>query len=261
MNAISRGCSAVRRSDQVLAALGAATRPIPGGSAHYSAARPDLPECNFIGDAAIDDLDSFEAVNAAFGECAARCRMWVPALGLEVAPLAGRLLPRGFRQIEFTAWLWNPGRPPLAKPADGMRVLAGRAMPRAFQAVVAERAAGGALAPQRASLAADRLDSPHYEPFVALVDERPAGTAALLQAGEIGRICELFVISDLRGRGVGRALVDALLRTAMRWSLRPICARSPAPDAAAARFLEKTGFVPDGTMTAFLAADSEEPAE
>lgn len=77
---------------------------------------------------------------------------------------------------------------------------------------------------------------------LAYVDGRAVGTGRITAEGRIGRMA---VLAEYRGRGVGRAILDALIdigsaRGAQRLFLSAQCHAIP--------FYEKAGFVADGPV-------------
>jgi predicted GNAT family N-acyltransferase len=71
---------------------------------------------------------------------------------------------------------------------------------------------------------------------------RPVGTARMLPDGGIGR---LVVLRDWRRRGVGGALVDALIEEARKRGLAEVSVSAPLQ---AAEFYRELGFVADGKV-------------
>jgi len=244
--------TAIRRSNQVYFEQVASRETIDLGYAYTNAAFPSLAECNFLGEVLLDEdrASAFDRVERWFAERGATCQRWVPCAEQNPDEVEAVVAPRGMVRRTTRVYAFEAlDAPP---PAEELRVLSGRAMRRAYQSLVAERAAEvGGPADSRAQMHAERLDDPQYEPLVALLDERPAGIAALFQVGPIGRICDVWVAPAARRRGVARGLVTHAVRTAVRWALRPLCAASAEDDAAGRGLLAATGFTEFGTMTHF----------
>jgi len=79
--------------------------------------------------------------------------------------------------------------------------------------------------------------------FLALDDQaRAIGCARLLPDGHIGRMA---VLPDWRGRGVGQALLQAVLATALRQGKRGV---SLSAQTHAAGFYARHGFVAEGPV-------------
>ena len=88
--------------------------------------------------------------------------------------------------------------------------------------------------------------------FIAFVDDRPAGyvvladsTRSLLVDSPCVSIDMLFVHSDLRRQGVGRALLTAASRYADRQGCEHLASAVPAGDRDANRFFARLGFAPE----------------
>jgi predicted GNAT family N-acyltransferase len=77
---------------------------------------------------------------------------------------------------------------------------------------------------------------------VAYDDRKPVGTARLLPDGQIGRMA---VIKDWRRRGVGAALLEALVNEAGKRGLPEVRLTAPLQ---AAEFYRGQGFVADGKV-------------
>jgi len=88
--------------------------------------------------------------------------------------------------------------------------------------------------------------------FIAFVDDRPAGyvvladsTRSLLVDSPCVSIDMLFVHSELRRQGVGRALLTAASRYADRQGCDHLASAVPAGDRDANRFFARLGFAPE----------------
>ncbi len=88
--------------------------------------------------------------------------------------------------------------------------------------------------------------------FIAFVEDRPAGyvvlsdsSRSLLVASPCVSIDMLFVHSDLRRQGVGRALLTAAGRYADREGCEHLTSAVPAGDRDANRFFARLGFAPE----------------
>jgi putative acetyltransferase len=80
--------------------------------------------------------------------------------------------------------------------------------------------------------------------FVAMDDEgRPVGTAGLVLTDRgLGEVRKLFVLPDVRGRGVGRALLDAVLAAARERGLERLQLVTRGRYDRAIRLYERVGF-------------------
>ncbi|HMQ15356.1 MAG TPA: GNAT family N-acetyltransferase [Phycisphaerae bacterium] len=256
MGDLSQVVSAVRRSDQVYYELVSSRHTIDCAYAYTCGDFPDLAECNFVGEVVLADTpDPVALVNAHFAERGLRCHRWEPAAIQPPAPVEALVSPLGFERRETAALGLSREPAPAQCP---VRILGGRAMRRAYTAVVAQRsAAGGRLSDQLARHQLERLNEPQYDAFVAISGDDPVGMVSLLQVGEIGRICDLYVLPDRRGRGVAAALLAHVISTARRWSLRTLCARVAVENDAALRVFSRAGLEEHGRIVSFSRPDAE----
>jgi GNAT superfamily N-acetyltransferase len=85
---------------------------------------------------------------------------------------------------------------------------------------------------------------PHGRLLIAWVDDAAAGCVALRPFSE--SICEmkrLFVRPSFRGRGIGKELVDAIMREANQIGYKTMCLDTLPTLAAATQLYESVGFV------------------
>jgi putative acetyltransferase len=86
--------------------------------------------------------------------------------------------------------------------------------------------------------------------FFVAVDgaDRVVGTAGLLRTGPTsGEVRKMFLLPEARGRGVGRALLDAVLEAARDRGLRRLELTTRHRYDRAIRLYERAGFRPAGT--------------
>ncbi|MBI5863063.1 MAG: GNAT family N-acetyltransferase [Planctomycetes bacterium] len=244
--------AAIHRSEQSYTEQVCRRETLAVGHAFFASEHPLVPECNFVGEATLDGLDdgAVAAVERIYSDRGGRCFGWTPRMGEDAEAFERRLAGRGYVRREFSCAEFR-GAPPTA--ARGVRVLAARAMPRAYRLLVEQRAAteGEALASERTAIQLERNNDPQYDALVALIDDEPAGMAALHSVGTIGRMRELFVAPARRRRGVATALVAFVAAQARRWAMERLCATAPADDQAALGLLRGTGFSIEGTIFAF----------
>lgn len=84
----------------------------------------------------------------------------------------------------------------------------------------------------------DGLDR-HALHALAYVDGRAVGTLRLLRDGDTGKVGRFAVLREYRGRGVGRALLDWVIRVSPSLGLRKLALHAQTH---AAAFYEKAGF-------------------
>lgn len=253
-NGISAVAS-VRRSNQSLFEL-TATR-ISMGCADVFVNREfhRSADCNVATDVLLDESDVIRMIDDCFSQYGVACRRWIPAAAQNVGELAKALYSHDVRAIEVTTFRFERGAQAAASNSDlnALRILEARAMRRAFTELAEQHFPSDAM---MQSVLLERLNSPQYTSFVALLDGRPAGGAALFQTGEVGRLCDLFVAPAYRRRGIGAALIARVSANAQRWALRELVASADAAREDAHAFLARTGFVAAGTMIEFVRPDA-----
>lgn len=118
--------------------------------------------------------------------------------------------------------------------AGSWEVLAGMATPIRFRVFVDEQGVP-------AEMELDEFDAVSCH-VVALADGEPVGTGRLLPDGHIGRMA---VLAGWRGRGVGTALLEALIAEASRRGMTRLAlsAQTHALD-----FYTRFGFKPEGEV-------------
>jgi ribosomal protein S18 acetylase RimI-like enzyme len=78
--------------------------------------------------------------------------------------------------------------------------------------------------------------------WVAEVEDRVVGFAGMILDGRRAELEPIVVSAGDRGRGVGRALADAVLNRARELELRQVLVRPAARNAEAIRFFQTQGF-------------------
>jgi GNAT superfamily N-acetyltransferase len=245
--------TAVRRTNQVLFEQVSQRETIDCGYAYTSTVFPRIPLCNFMGEVLIDNaaVDPYAAVERYYGQRGLTCSRWIPSAEQDPGPVGVLLAPHGFVRRETIT---------MALPADArgsaeerFKMLGARAMRNAYTRVIRERSAAFPdLSDDLTAVQLERLNDPQYDAFVAMVGDDPVGVGALFQAGDIGRVCDVYVVEAHRRRGIGQAIFGYLLMTARRWALRPICAAVDAANLAGRRLLAKAGFEEGGLIVSFV---------
>ena len=243
--------TAARKSEQALCEQLCEWESLPYGVAFWSEAFPWAAEANQLRDVWLADVNgqsAFEQAEVYFEERGLKCGRWTPASGQAVEPVAELLLRHGWQKKTSTVWglsSWSL----LEAPADeSMRILPARAMPKALRETFND---GAPDSDRRAELAAERLNDSRLDLFVAMHDGKPVGRVGYLQVGDIARLSELFVLSDSRRIGVGRAMAMHFLQLARRLLPHVIVACSKVDDAPAAAFLGAMGFSSAGEIEHF----------
>ena len=123
---------------------------------------------------------------------------------------------------------------PVVLRLGGWAELAAQAAPIRFEVFVEEQRVP-------AEMELDEFDALSCH-ALALVDGRPVGTGRLLPDGHIGRMA---VVVGWRGRGVGAALLQALIDEAGR---RGIAQLALSAQTHALGFYRRFGFLPEGEV-------------
>jgi GNAT superfamily N-acetyltransferase len=252
--------AAARRSELTLCQQVSQWEPLSFAVAHRSTAFPHAFEANQLREvwlADVDGEDAYEQCEDYYRRFGAVCRAWSPAEAQDPTPVAEVLEGRGWRSVELAALgMAHPAADRAAEPPANLRILPARAMRKAFAATFGE----GPECAEAAKLAEARLDDSSHDVFVATLDGVPAGRVGYLQAGDVGRLSDLFVCAEHRGRGVGRAMMTHFSHWARRLLPRIIVACADASDEYAVRFLEKCGFSAGGSLIRFVRPDSSAAA-
>jgi GNAT superfamily N-acetyltransferase len=174
------------------------------------------------------------------------CRRWVPnSPDVDTQQLAKELARRGFSprrtpllRLASATMVQNPRRP-------NVTVIPARAAYRQLmnlaQAQAAER---GIDATQYQQAVAAHLDDPAVDALLALEASDAVAWMAVLPNGEVGRLAELWVAPDVRGRGIGTLLAQRAIDFCGRALFKHVLAAFD--DQATGRLLERVGFAPVG---------------
>lgn len=259
-----RAMAACRRSAQVYHEQFTEQTALSAGVAFTCPAYPNLHEGNHFREVVIPESGSlasvFDEVHDFYTRLGLICYAWVPAAGTPIEPLEAFLSQRGFTTRENLCMVWNREVDFPAVP--DVRILPARPMRKALRELQMNDTTYDE-ATRRMLVAShnDRLDDPQYDQVVAMIGNEPAGTAVLLQAGEIGRIENVFVAEQFRRRSVGLALMAHLLAMAKRLALRITVLETTPDNAAAIALYQRCGFDPAGTFIEFRAPEATRELE
>ncbi len=243
------------------------------GIAYYSTRFAALPEANQFREVWIEDPTqitvAFEQAEHFFAEKSLSCHRWAPAGGhgplnpgsagsCASEQLSGFLEARGFRRRNLAALALSQWHAFSETPK--VRVLPARAMRAAFQKTFVEATVpkDPALRQSLSEAYLERLDDPQLDMFVATVDGKPAGRAALYQVGDFARIIDLAVLSGFEAAGTQDALLSHVIGMARRLEFRRVLMQVEADDRQRIESLERIGFVRDG---AFVEFERDAPTE
>lgn len=226
------------------------------GIAYTNSRYPQLPEANEFREVLVEDgerfSEAFEQEEQWFHDQGLYCHRWVPSSGQSVSELEAFLTPRGFRRRRIGAWVLTKW---VALQASAVvRIVHARALRDAFQSTFLDVDAPGTpeLRQMRAEVGAERLDDPHYDSFVALINGEPAGRGTLFQVGDIALITDLAVMGGHSGHHVEQVLLAHLLALAKRLAVPHICAMLESDAGVWSAMFESAGLVRDGEIVEFV---------
>lgn len=221
---------------------------------------PTSPEANqyreIIADNEADLERAWSEAGKCFAEQAAHGCTWATAVGVPPVPMATFLTARGFQERKYTAMRLEKWME--FAPQSAIRVVPARAVRSAFRDAVtgdSRHGDGAGDTPVRPALLNDRLDDPHLDMFVALIDGKPAGHCGLLQVGDIARVIEWGVVqggSASQASDTTTALHAHVLRLAQRLMMKTICAQVLTDDRATIAQFDRAGFVADGEILEYV---------
>ncbi|MBI4581806.1 MAG: GNAT family N-acetyltransferase [Planctomycetes bacterium] len=251
--------AAMHRANQAFHAQALDTAPLTCGLAHFST------QFGLIGNqvrevtipAGMTVARAYEEVQAFFRGAGAPCRRWTPALGQPTEELEAFLATRGFVPKRRTVMALRPW--PELPPHPRVRIVPGRAVRQALRELLLSDEGLGRTDRRElvAQMVLSRMDDPGFDMLLALVDGQPAGQGALLQAGPIAAIYDVFVRKEHRRQGVGLAIVADLVTLCRRLELRTVVLDVDEENAAAIGLYERCGFVRAGSSVEFVRAARE----
>ena len=251
--------AAILRCTQALCQQISDKQTLEHGIAFYSRLFANLADANQFREvvaendagAALEEADRF------FRQQDLTCHRWAPAMGRASPQLSESLLRNGFVMRTHTALVLTDRVDLL--PADRVRIVHARALRAHFRRTFLDQPPSPlsglpdstAARELLADAAERRLDDPQYDMFVALLDNRPAGRAALYQVGDLALVNDLFVLDPFTGHAVDRTLLAHLLALARRLAMRKVFAQVDDADPTLRELLDSAGFTPDGAITEF----------
>jgi len=245
----------VLRATQALCLQLCQRETLEQGIAYYSQRFAALPEANQFREVIAQDRDqvgrAFDQAGRWFAELGLACLRWAPAEGIPTPDMEEFLTGKGFEAREYSAMTlvnW-----PEAPPGDKVRVVPARAARGAYRRtyVDADLPNSPEARAMRAEAYNERLDDPQYDGLVALVGDKPAGSCALYQVGDIALVTDLAVMPGYLDSSVDTALVCHALALARRIAMRRIAAVAAIGGARGFQWFERLGFVPDGKIVEF----------
>lgn len=225
------------------------------GIAYYCERFSALPEANQFREVIAADPSEVSGAYRQAQEWFSRnnltCHRWAPADGRANAALDRFLSAKGFAKRTYAAMLLTSW--PHPESGGKVNVLPARAMREAFRQtfladdVPEER--------QRRELLADafeeRMNDPHLDMFVAIVESKPVGRGGLFQVGDIARVMVPRVAPAPHKPLVEDSLLAHTLALAKRLTMRRVVTRVGTDDRDRMVRLEEAGFVADGEIVEY----------
>lgn len=251
----SSTAGSILRSTQAFCGQLCETESLEHGICFASDRFSHLPEANQFREVVIQDpacmAAAYEQAELWFAKRNSFCYRWAPAVDAPEDELGAFLGDRGFTAHDFRVMVLSKWVELDATP--DVRVLPARAVRAVYRETFTQ--ASWPASPQGRDRLADaydeRLDDPHLDMFVAVVDKQPAGRCALFQVGDIARVMGFFVLEPFSDGRVERALLLHVLTLARRLDMRRICTQTRRDDATRTAMLEDAGFVQDGVIVEF----------
>lgn len=232
------------------------------GTAYANPALPNIWNANHVRDAALSagvtPEQAVAEVTAHYASKGTTCAYWImnpSADASQTTPLADHLLAHGHRaRIDEILYLRRGQAAPAAAPAE-LKIIPARASYRHARALAEERARDRWKTAIDELVEADVLDidDPHTDTLLALHGDRPVATTSVLAVGDLGRIENVYVARDFRGRGIGRTMMSRALEVCVRSMFRHVFILVDPQNTPAVGLYRSFGFEPVGRLTSYCA--------
>jgi len=254
--AVDQVVSAVRRADQAYYEQIAQIESLDFGVAFTSGAFPISPDANQFREVQLGSTpiaEVFESAERFYAQRNLTCFRWTPALNEPLDAYDAFLPTQGFTRrdrlaLAMTDW------PATTPPDHAIRIIPARAMRKSYRATFLDPGDirwSAASREMMANEAEERLNDANYDVFVAMLDDQPAGRIGYQEVGDIAALRDLYVVSALRRRSVGRALLAHVITLAKRLAPRVFVASLPADDEPATAYIKHHGFQPASQMAEY----------
>lgn len=164
----------------------------------------------------------------------------------ETKPVIDVIEEEGWRELRFDIMRLSHAT---SRSASGFRVVSARAVMGLYEPFA--RAAAASIQPQLADASIARLDDPQYDALVVVVDNRVVARAALMTSGEVGLIEQVHVLQNYRGRGIGRAVVEAAIDLCARAQFKHVVLTVEQTNDVAMKLYASLGFTKLGEEITF----------
>ena len=229
------------------------------GSAICNAAHPAVWDANSMLDltpAGSTPAATLAEVEAFYASKGVRCASVVlnPSLPREAAEaMAGHLVGLGYRR--FAVDVRHTGQPQAPdRPAglEDVKVIPARASFRHLRALV-EQWASPLKTPGFAEATMLHYDDPHYDALLALRGGEAVGHIGVFAMGEVGRIEDVYVAEPMRGRGLGKLLMERAVEICRRSLFRHVMLSVGPENEPAQRLYARFGLRKIGQFQAYRA--------
>lgn len=172
------------------------------------------------------------------------------------AAMRDELLRRGLREQLNPVQRLAARVPSSPSPVESLTVIPARTAPESYAELCTQWVLADKHEPEMVRSMTFHLNDPKFEPLIALHEGKPIAMAGLQSRGDAGRVEDVYVTPDWRGRGVGRAMVERVLDLADREKLRDLFIVSSPLNIRARRLYERIGFESFGNYAVFVAPDA-----
>lgn len=238
------------------------------GVVYANAEFADLPEANLVWDACLPEGSSpsqaLAMADAHYASQGSRCGGWALNPGVaarEAAPLTEYLLRNGYRSAPGVVMrLAAAPVETITPPVETITPSAATATPPRIRVIPARAsfrharslAQGMGLSAVAVEAELRRLDDPHWDRLLALLDGNVIGGVGVLAVGEIGRIDDLQVLPAHRRRGVGAMLLHRAIEICRRSQFRHVLAGPQIEQIAGIALLRAGGFTEMGAAVQYV---------
>ncbi|HEX8524022.1 MAG TPA: GNAT family N-acetyltransferase [Tepidisphaeraceae bacterium] len=187
---------------------------------------------------------AMEEAQAHFAQAGTTCWSWVMAPTSDPERrrvMVDHLVSQGYVERSFN--IMHLASMPSGKVDEvaGLTIIPARASFKHYRAL-AEEWAGEFRTKDFADAVMMQLDDPHVDSLLAIKDGRAAAFVAVLAAGDIGGVQELFVTKNFRGQGIGRTMMSRAMEICARSLFRHVFVGVHSDNAAAMKLYSHFGF-------------------
>jgi ribosomal protein S18 acetylase RimI-like enzyme len=233
------------------------------GAAFANGALPVVRAANHVREAALPPGvtvgEAVGEVHRYFEARGTRCSYWMmnrSAPEERVGPLVAYLKGTGYSAESTGVMYLGRGVRGVVREVGGLTIIPARASYRHVRELAADAARErGAAADVSAAVEVHTLcvDNPQCDAMLAIENGRAIGRVNVVSVGEMGRVENLYVLREHRGRGIGRTLMSRALESCARSLFRHVFLAVDADNEAAVGLYVKLGFEKIGEVVRFRA--------